>query len=77
MSVQHLILFDDVTKGTSLFKHMSQAGIECKVSFSPPEVEKVCGIAVEYFNLDDREAIEELAAEKGIAIKQFYEYEKE
>lgn len=76
MSVQHLILFEDVTKGTALFKLLSQKGFECKVSFSPPEVEKACGIAIEYFNLEDKEEIIQIAGDNAIPIKQFYEYEK-
>ncbi|MDO5457746.1 MAG: DUF3343 domain-containing protein [Atopococcus tabaci] len=76
MSVQHLILFEDVTKGTALFKLLSQQGFECKVSFSPPEVEKACGIAIEYFNLEDKEDIIKIADTNSIEIKQFYEYKK-
>ena len=42
----------------------------------PPEVEKACGIAIEYFNLEDKEDIIQIAGDNAIPIKQFYEYEK-
>ncbi len=74
MAERLLVLFDNVNNGTALYKELSQAGIECKISFSPPEIEKVCGVAVEYFNPADQDRIQAIADEKDIAIKSFYDY---
>lgn len=76
MAEKHLVLFEDVTNGTGLFRALSQRGFECKVSFSPPDIEKICGIAIEYNHKEDQEKIQIVADELGFKIKDFIDYQE-
>lgn len=74
MAIQHLVLFENVKNGTALYKQLSLQGVDCKVSFSPPDLEKVCGIAIEYFDEADQALIQSIADDNNIPIKTFYDY---
>lgn len=71
MSQEHLVLFKDVTNGMALYRVMSQAKMNCKVSFSPPEIEDICGITVRFYDAGDKERIEQLAQNNNIQIRKF------
>lgn len=75
METNYLVLFSNVNDGMALYPAMQEAGMACRVSFSPKKVEAICGITIRFLGADQVSAVYDLAQSKDIAIKEIIEDE--
>lgn len=69
------VLFPDVENAQSLYKRLKEKGIKCTLAPTPREADKCCGVAVLYYEEEDRKSIETMVEETGVEILKFFEKE--
>lgn len=69
------ILFPDVTNAQNLYEALKKKGIKCTLAPTPRDADKCCGVAVLYYQEEDKETIEKIVQEVEVKILKFYEKE--
>ena len=71
------ILFEDVENGKKLYNLIKKDSIKATIAPTPRSLDKCCGIAILYDDINDKERIETIIRENNILIKGFYEIDRD